>query len=134
MGIPGGVFYGYRELLIVPGGGLQMAVPGMTEWISRLEEWDFDDLDSIPYDYRVFHGDAPDAFPGAYIPIGFTAKRINLDVRDNWIDVRYTFAGEPAHVDQQKMRNFGVFQAVTGFMVRNKTPGCVGKFQLCAWR
>ena len=132
--VPGGVFWGYRELVIIAGGGLQVGFPEISEWISRVEQWDLDEMDEIPYQYRAFAGDAPNAFAATYTQIGFEARMIRLTVKDNWIDLRLSYQGEPAMVDMEKMRNLVNFQAVTAFNVRNKVSGSVGKYQLSAWR
>lgn len=133
MHVPGGIFWGYREYVVL-GGGLLSPTLGGKDWIARIEEWEYNKLDELMYQYQVFYGDAPDAFPESFVMLDFMTRQLRIQRHDNEMEMELMFAEGYTGSIISHLKNYTVFGAITGFRLRNRTPGSVAKYQITAYR
>jgi hypothetical protein len=101
-------------------------------YIKRMAPQLLFDVDRIAYDYKVFSGNAPDAF-GAYILFGFQSYFLCFYAAGDTI-VDYTINNIDPIITTQKNWKYFEFIQVTGFRIRNTIPGSNVQYQLVVFR
>ncbi len=89
-------------------------------------------LDRVSYDYRVFSGNAPDAF-GAFIPFPFESYFLWYSSFGDTI-VDYTYGGTESIITTEGENQYMKLLEANGFRVRNLYPGDNVQYQLVVFR
>ena len=138
MFVPGGVFVGYRELLL-PGGGSSSPPPLMIIPAGdSIKPWELPFLPNVPYDYRSFRGRASDVFPAELIMIDeamdFKSTVVEVNIRKSEAVIVFTVDG----ISAESLMIAGGHQvyilSIRGFMIRSNVPGDDCYYQLIFYR
>jgi hypothetical protein len=89
-------------------------------------------LDRVSYDYRVFSGNAPDAF-GAFIPFPFKSYFLWYSSFGDTV-VDYTMGGSESIITTEGESQYFKLLEATGFRVRNSVAGSNVQYQLVIFR
>jgi hypothetical protein len=89
-------------------------------------------LDRVSYDYRVFSGNAPDAF-GAFIPFPFKSYFLWYSSFGDTV-VDYTVGGTESIITTEGESQYFKLLEATGFRVRNLVAGSNVQYQLVIFR
>ena len=91
-------------------------------------------LGPIPYDYKVYWGDAPDDYQADFIMLPFHTRAVHCTVMDSPGMLKFTYDG----VEELPEREFGIgferVEAIRGFKIKNKYPGNICRFQVMPLR
>ena len=134
MHIPGGVYFGYRELVLGGSAAIYSYAALSPDWIANLYPWDIDSLAHPAFQYRVYSGIAGDDWPANWTMFEYETRMLKIDVTDNWLDFSFTHQGQFAGDIRKTVKNEYTLEAVAGFTVKNRTAGCPGKYQIMAMR
>lgn len=138
MHVPGGVFFGYREL-VLPGGGTNYPLPPLIIPAGdSIKPWELPFLPHLPYDYRVFRGTAGDDFPAGFVMIDegidFKSSVVEVNVRKSEAEIVFTVDGITAESLMIASGHKVQIMSVRGFMIRTNVPGDDCYYQLIFYR
>lgn len=124
-----GSVWGYRAPPPpVPGGHWYSFTPPDPE--VRLQNWSWDLLGPIPFDYEVYTGLGEDDYPDNFTMFGFMSRLIFCTIRDAPGEIIFTYDG----VTEQPARRFDLsfqrLEAAVGFKIRTADPGIPCRYQV----
>lgn len=131
MGIALGRFYGYREEEPAVTGKQKFMFPFGIVNPPQTNPIEIEMLTIPTYQYVVFSGDAPAAYPAELTAIGFETRMLVISV-DGRVVIQFSFDGTALQEEQEFRGPFRVVQAIRAFRARSAIEGLPAWYQLVA--
>lgn len=129
-----GSFAGYREFPAPLKNRRPALFLPVKRWTNAPTWFQLEQLGPIPYESAVFAGEAGDAFPASFTLFPFFARAIQCSIRAHSAEIIFTYDGQTALPMLEFDQNFVRMQGTWGFMIRNRTPGLVARYQVVPLR